>query len=355
MYDAGSELNNTTGMYDLPYRNYDATLGRFFQVDALSHRDHTFTPYHYAGNNPIGSNDPSGLMRMLVDWQQIREWGRTNNLNPGLRTGDEWANDDFEAWAQEAMNGGGGSGYNPYGDASRVNAGTMSPEEYIAKYSAKSDYWLVYNEDENANGEREGNWSLYSDRSFWADEGPSMSSQGEALAFGAYKNGNGSEYWSEQQSSASDEGSWLNMFSIEGEISGGIQGGLNLNNMARANLNVASTPLFGFSVGRENKLDYLERHKDGLTIKQSASLGLAGFSGAWDRQFLGKSFGSEGLTDKYTVTVPIPLPFIFGVVNYFNETVVGPDGKTTNQGGLTIDFSGGVIINGSISFKYYGD
>jgi RHS repeat-associated protein len=63
LYDAGSELNNSTGMYDLPYRNYDASLGRFFQVDPLATTSHTFTPYHYAGNNPIGANDPSGLVK----------------------------------------------------------------------------------------------------------------------------------------------------------------------------------------------------------------------------------------------------------------------------------------------------
>jgi RHS repeat-associated protein len=63
LYDAGSELNNSTGMYDLPFRNYDASLGRFFQVDPLATRSHAFTPYHYAGNNPIGANDPSGLVK----------------------------------------------------------------------------------------------------------------------------------------------------------------------------------------------------------------------------------------------------------------------------------------------------
>ncbi len=63
LYDAGNELNTTSGFYDLPYRNYDAALGRFFQIDPMSLTSHNLTPYHYAGNNPIGSNDPSGLTR----------------------------------------------------------------------------------------------------------------------------------------------------------------------------------------------------------------------------------------------------------------------------------------------------
>jgi len=32
LYDKGSELNTTSGLYDLPFRNYDASLGRFFRL-----------------------------------------------------------------------------------------------------------------------------------------------------------------------------------------------------------------------------------------------------------------------------------------------------------------------------------
>ncbi|HEY8933822.1 MAG TPA: DUF6443 domain-containing protein [Cyclobacteriaceae bacterium] len=63
LYNAGSELNTTSGIYDLPYRNYDATLGRFFQVDPLAHKDHSVSPFAYAGNNPVIFNDPSGLLK----------------------------------------------------------------------------------------------------------------------------------------------------------------------------------------------------------------------------------------------------------------------------------------------------
>ena len=62
LYNEGSEMNTVSGFYDLPFRNYDAALGRFFQVDPLSARDHNITPFAYAGNNPIVNNDPSGLM-----------------------------------------------------------------------------------------------------------------------------------------------------------------------------------------------------------------------------------------------------------------------------------------------------
>jgi RHS repeat-associated protein len=61
LYDQGSEVNTTTGYYDLPYRNYDPALGRFFQVDRFSIYDHDMTPYHYSRNNSIKYNDPTGL------------------------------------------------------------------------------------------------------------------------------------------------------------------------------------------------------------------------------------------------------------------------------------------------------
>ena len=61
LYNEASELNNASGFYDLPYRNYDAALGRFFQVDPLAAKDHTISPFAYGGNNPVMFNDPTGL------------------------------------------------------------------------------------------------------------------------------------------------------------------------------------------------------------------------------------------------------------------------------------------------------
>ncbi|HEY9045038.1 MAG TPA: RHS repeat-associated core domain-containing protein [Ohtaekwangia sp.] len=63
LYNEASELNNTSSLYDLPYRNYDAVLGRFHQVDPLAHIDHSTSPFSYAGNNPARFNDPNGLLK----------------------------------------------------------------------------------------------------------------------------------------------------------------------------------------------------------------------------------------------------------------------------------------------------
>lgn len=62
LYDGGNELNNTTGLYDLAYRNYDAALGRFHQIDPLAYIEHNLSPYHYSRNNPVGYSDPSGAL-----------------------------------------------------------------------------------------------------------------------------------------------------------------------------------------------------------------------------------------------------------------------------------------------------
>jgi len=61
LYNQGSELNASSGWYDLPFRNYDPMLGRFVQIDPLSVEYDMLTPYNYAANNPIYFNDPSGL------------------------------------------------------------------------------------------------------------------------------------------------------------------------------------------------------------------------------------------------------------------------------------------------------
>src|SRR5437879_4626076 len=50
--NGGTELNTTSQLYDLPYRNYDATLGRFHQIDPLASSFSSHTPYNYAFNNP---------------------------------------------------------------------------------------------------------------------------------------------------------------------------------------------------------------------------------------------------------------------------------------------------------------
>ncbi|MBL7874428.1 MAG: hypothetical protein JNL53_02115, partial [Cyclobacteriaceae bacterium] len=58
--NGGTELNTTTGVYDLHYRNYDPVLGRMTQVDPLADRYSSFSTYNFAFNDPVFWNDPLG-------------------------------------------------------------------------------------------------------------------------------------------------------------------------------------------------------------------------------------------------------------------------------------------------------
>ena len=58
----GKELNDELGLdwYDYGARNYDASLGRWMNLDALAGKWHEFSPYNYTLNNPVFFVDPDG-------------------------------------------------------------------------------------------------------------------------------------------------------------------------------------------------------------------------------------------------------------------------------------------------------
>jgi RHS repeat-associated protein len=72
LYNQGNELNPTSGWYETFYRGYDASLGRFLQVDPEATRYADFSTYHYAGNNPVLLNDPSGATYADDMWQEFQ-------------------------------------------------------------------------------------------------------------------------------------------------------------------------------------------------------------------------------------------------------------------------------------------
>lgn len=104
LYNAGTELNSSSGWYETLFRGYDASLGRFLQVDPLAHIDPSTSPFAYAANSPIIFNDPLGL---LVDVSgqsdyQLRALYRAHRGNYG-NFGD-WARDNLD------FSGAGGAG-----------------------------------------------------------------------------------------------------------------------------------------------------------------------------------------------------------------------------------------------------
>jgi len=60
LYNAASELNETTNNYQTFFRDYDPALVRMVGVDIMAHKYSSITPYNYAFNDPIAFNDPSG-------------------------------------------------------------------------------------------------------------------------------------------------------------------------------------------------------------------------------------------------------------------------------------------------------
>lgn len=67
LYNSGSELNATTGIYETQYRGYDPALGRFMQIDPLAAQEEQL--YQYAGNNPVMFNDPTGLYKSIPNYE----------------------------------------------------------------------------------------------------------------------------------------------------------------------------------------------------------------------------------------------------------------------------------------------
>lgn len=60
LYNSASELNQTSGWYEMFFRGYDPAIGRMLQIDPYAHAYGSFSPFSYAVNNPINLNDPSG-------------------------------------------------------------------------------------------------------------------------------------------------------------------------------------------------------------------------------------------------------------------------------------------------------
>ncbi len=94
LYNSGSELNVTTGWYETMFRDYDAAIGRFMQVDAMAAAYAQWSPYAYAMNNPVLMNDPTGL---YPAWYP-EGYGEPGDLE------DKLFKDNSEGWSRRSGN-----------------------------------------------------------------------------------------------------------------------------------------------------------------------------------------------------------------------------------------------------------
>jgi RHS repeat-associated protein len=156
--NGGTELNTTSQLYDLDYRNYDPILGRMTQVDPMATKYASLTPYNYGFNDPVTFTDVSGADPIDVDgWiaeqRALETWFiNTTPIDPG---GGGWGNSSY----YNSMMGGygvAGAGmpnfsipnYAAAASAYRTNmyhdAASMDKQSYGAKYGSSVAWWLVY-------------------------------------------------------------------------------------------------------------------------------------------------------------------------------------------------------------------
>jgi RHS repeat-associated protein len=160
LYNEGSELNAESGFYDLPFRNCDAAIGRFIQVDPMALLDHSVSAYAYAGNNPAYFNDPLGLFKQ----DQV---GAVNDFIDKALSGNggHWAssaekptyfNSDKEQAAHVAEN------WDLFGSVEDSNGGSGMAEFAHAKIKgmAAGRSWVIDKHQYVIKGNRYGNTSV---------------------------------------------------------------------------------------------------------------------------------------------------------------------------------------------------
>jgi len=63
----GVELEESTGLYEMDFRQFDPVLGRFTSIDPLAEERQWVSTYNFGQNNPVLRVDPTGLIDWIYD------------------------------------------------------------------------------------------------------------------------------------------------------------------------------------------------------------------------------------------------------------------------------------------------
>jgi len=69
------EVSGTGNQYDYGFRLYNPRLGKFLSVDPLEREFSFWSPYHFAGNSPVGNSDLDGLEPSGFLLEQMHQTG----------------------------------------------------------------------------------------------------------------------------------------------------------------------------------------------------------------------------------------------------------------------------------------
>ncbi|QLH31492.1 MAG: hypothetical protein HWD62_02745 [Cyclobacteriaceae bacterium] len=145
LFNGGTELNTTSNVYDLFYRNYDPVLGRMNQIDPMATSFAGLSPYNYSFNDPVTYNDPMGDCPTCPKYQRSDDtwWVADRRTLYGSKYSGHSSLEDWlynnqgsmypstDPWAWTGMSGGDiyGSEFSQYGVGSGY--GSISHQEYV--------------------------------------------------------------------------------------------------------------------------------------------------------------------------------------------------------------------------------
>ena len=98
--NGGTELNTTTSLYDLEYRNYDPALARMHQVDPMADKYASYTPYNYGFNAPSNFNDVNG-----ADPYSRDDYWREESMQRRAPLGGSYVHNDMSTYNNFVNNG----------------------------------------------------------------------------------------------------------------------------------------------------------------------------------------------------------------------------------------------------------